>query len=497
VALLALKEAWIDRTENLFRARRFDPEAPNPLPGTRRRRAPVAAAVNFGDAFTLHGYELPRRPATAGEPLRVDLYLSARQPPEARAGQGPYRAYARLVDGDGPEGRLWSLPYNGAPEGHRPPPPTTIWPTDAYGHWAHLVYTLPGTPPGTYWIQVGLFEEETWRGLNVLDGAGRIAGLSTRIGPVEIARPQAPPDVAALDIERPASIAGPNLRYLGSTVDLHPIRAGDELGLTLFWQATQPPAADHVLRLAWRSGDTALPLAEDLPLGRYDHPTSAWQAGEIVRSPHRLRVPASAKAGPYAVEATVVEATVVEATVVEATDVAATGQAVEPTTVGPFVVAEGTLEPTDRQMAAPEDLRRRVDANLGGRVVLLGYDLPTRGSFAPGEALPVTLYWRAERAMDASYKVFVQLVPAAPAAGVLAQSDAVPANWQRPTTGWAPGEVVADAHVLDVPADAPPGEYTLIAGMYEEGTLQRLALLDQGSGTAVGDHVQLEGVTVE
>jgi hypothetical protein len=501
IMLLFLKEGWIDRTENLFRARRFDPGGDARVPA-----AQVETAVQYGDAFTLHGYRLPRRPVVAGEPLRVDLYLSARRPPEARpAGENAYLAYARLVDD---EGRLWSLSYNGAPEGHRPPPATTIWPTDAYGHWAYLAYTLPGTPPGTYWIEVGLFERDTWRGLNVLDDAGRIVGLSTRIGPVEIARPhtrpRTPPDVETLGIERPSqALAGPDLRYLGSTMDAAPRRAGDELRLTLFWQAARQPQADYGLRLALRGGESVLVLGERLPLGRHEHPTGAWRDGEIVRSPHRLRVPADAPAGAY----------VVEATVIDMLRTAAAGQPV----AAPIVVAEGVLEPTDRQMALPGAVRRRVDADLGARVALLGYDLPGRDlpigdaeiRVAPGETLPVTLYWQAQREMAVSYKVFVQLVGAGTHSvpvGVLAQSDAIPAHWQRPTTGWVPGEVIADEHAIEIPADAPPGGYTLIAGMYDEGTLQRLVVLDAhteptsvgvGPGTAIGDHVTLEGVVVE
>jgi hypothetical protein len=56
--------------------------------------------------------------------------------------------------------------------------------------------------------------------------------------------------------------------------------------------------------------------------------------------------------------------------------------------------------------------------------------------------------------------------------------------------------VVADGHTLALPADAPPGAYALIAGMYDEGTLQRLATLD-ASGAVTGDHVTLEGIVIE
>ena len=98
------RQGGLDRphAEPVSRAALRSGGRPRPLPGVQ-----VETAVNFGDAFTLLGYRLPRQPTLSGEPLRVDLYLSARHPPEARAGQGAYMAYARLVDD---EGRLWSLP---------------------------------------------------------------------------------------------------------------------------------------------------------------------------------------------------------------------------------------------------------------------------------------------------------------------------------------------------------------------------------------------------
>ena len=223
-------------------------------------------------------------------------------------------------------------------------------------------------------------------------------------------------------------------------------------------------------------------MGEGLPLGRHEHPTHAWVEGEIVRSPHRVRVPVSAPAGAYRVEAVV------------------TNRAGQPVSA-PLSVAEGSLEPTDRLMTVPQEVRRRVDATLGERAALLGYRLPGHAPaadgapvrVAPGETLPIALYWQAQYEMKTSYKAFVQLVGET---GVLAQSDAIPANWQRPTTGWLPGEVIVDEHVLSVPPDAPPGNYRLIAGLYDERTLQRLAALD-ASDAWVGDYVLLEGVVVE
>jgi hypothetical protein len=459
--ILSLKEGVIDRTENVFRARRFDGAH---LPGVQ-----TEAQVNFGDLLTLLGYDLPSRPTAAGQPLRVDLYLSARQ-----AIEGQYAAYARLVDD---QGRLWSLSDNGAPEGHRPPPSTAIWPTDAYGHWAYLTYTLPGTPPGEYWIEVGLYERDTWRTLNVLDERGLVTGLATRIGPVQIARPHTPPAVDELGLDSAAQVRlTEDLQYLGDVLGADSVQAGDALDVALFWKALRPPQANYRLRLGLVSPESAVELGADLPLGRDQYPTTQWQAGEVVRSVHRLRVPAGIQAEVYDLHVTVVES----------------GGAA----IGDIVVAQVAIRETDRLMSLPPEVKHRVEASFGQRIALAGYDLPapdTHLQLDPGGSLPITLYWQAEREMAVSYKVFVQLVGPQ---GVLSQVDAVPAGWTRPTTGWLPGEVIVDPYDLSVPQNASPGTYQLIAGIYQESTMQRLAVVGT-PGIAQGDHVLLAEATID
>jgi hypothetical protein len=70
------------------------------------------------------------------------------------------------------------------------------------------------------------------------------------------------------------------------------------------------------------------------------------------------------------------------------------------------------------------------------------------------------------------YHVFVHLIDET--GNIVAQSDAAPANWTRPTTGWLPGEYVVDAHTLNLPAALPPGPLTLRVGLYDPATGARL-----------------------
>jgi hypothetical protein len=57
---------------------------------------------------------------------------------------------------------------------------------------------------------------------------------------------------------------------------------------------------------------------------------------------------------------------------------------------------------------------------------------------------------------------------------ILAQSDAEPANWARPTSGWVADEYVVDVHSLSWPAAAPAGSLYLRVGLYDPETGQRL-----------------------
>jgi len=103
---------------------------------------------------------------------------------------------------------------------------------------------------------------------------------------------------------------------------------------------------------------------------------------------------------------------------------------------------------------------------------------PDRSSLRPGETLQVTLRWRALRATDQRYFVFVHMVSEE---GVLtAQHDGEPANDTRPTTSWAADDIISDTHLLTLPAAAPTGTYTVRVGLYLPGFNQRLPVVDSG-----------------
>jgi hypothetical protein len=124
-------------------------------------------------------------------------------------------------------------------------------------------------------------------------------------------------------------------------------------------------------------------------------------------------------------------------------------------------------------------VEQTIDVALGELATLVGFSLDGV-PLQDGEALTVTLVWRADGTAEVSYHVFLHLLDAQ--GRIVVQSDSVPARWSRPTTGWLPGEYILDSHALIVPRDIDPGMYALSAGLYIPAGER---LLDAGGRDAI------------
>ena len=120
--------------------------------------------------------------------------------------------------------------------------------------------------------------------------------------------------------------------------------------------------------------------------------------------------------------------------------------------------------------------RVAVQSNLGDQAQLTGYALD-RAAYRPGEDIRVTLYWLGSRQPDKDYKVFVHLRDLADQQ-MISQHDSDPVYGSTPLTRWEPGELMADEHLLPLPADTPPGKYQLWVGMYDPATGERVIRSD-------------------
>jgi hypothetical protein len=238
---------------------------------------------------------------------------------------------------------------------------------------------------------------------------------------------------------------------LGFNLSTTQIRPGEQIGLTLFWQADLGPAGNGSPSRPDYSVVLALQNSQDIPLYRGApvhgiYPTSQWKDGEIVVDHANPRLPLAAIEAPpgdYALELTL---TAPDSQVV----------------AGPAVLGRLTLLNTARSFDVPAMHYTQAVA-LGDQIELLGYDLELANA-RPGGTFRLVLYWRALAEMEASYTVFTHLLGLD--GQVAAQQDNPPVNGTYPTPLWLPGEVVRDPYAIALPADLAPGDYPVEVGLY-------------------------------
>ena len=197
-------------------------------------------------------------------------------------------------------------------------------------------------------------------------------------------------------------------------------------------------------------------------------PTQEWTASEIVRQTYNAQLSPFLAPGDYALSWGLLDP-----------------ESEQP--VGQrLALGDLTVLPIVRTFEAPA-LSNAVDATFGDALTLVGYDL----SQANGEIL-VTVYWRAQRRMDRSYKIFAHLLDAN--GQRVAQHDAVPRQWAYPTTQWDAGEIVADLVTLKLEDANAPRPYEIRLGVYDEQNGERLAAVVADGVHAPEDALRLATV---
>lgn len=118
-----------------------------------------------------------------------------------------------------------------------------------------------------------------------------------------------------------------------------------------------------------------------------------------------------------------------------------------------------------------------LDAQVGPEARLRGYALAEPAQ--PGRPLGLALWWQVLADIPDERSVMVQLRDANDREVV--HADGAPAGGGKPTSTWRAGDLVLDAREIALPADLPPGEYTLVLGMYRWPSLERLPLALAGA----------------
>jgi 4-amino-4-deoxy-L-arabinose transferase-like glycosyltransferase len=261
----------------------------------------------------------------------------------------------------------------------------------------------------------------------------------------------APPKVAAASIAQPLNIIfDGQIELLSAEVDRVAAQPGEPIKVTLYWRALQPIDRSYV-EFVHLIDEQGIRVAQrDTWPGRGMYPTTLWQPGEVIADSLVLHLPD----GAYAPNKATLRVGLYEQDGPRLNAIEAGGQ-----TVADNAAAIGSLQIDPRPGEYPNSLR----VNFGNQVELLGYQMSPR-SILPGEAITVTLMWRATAPFTEDYSVFLNALR--PNQRISAQDSSKPLRDTFSTKNWPVGQVITDVRVLQFPPHANPGELDVEVGWF-------------------------------
>ncbi len=349
--------------------------------------------------------------------------------------------------------------------------PTTHWHSNAWSDQSLRLTPPERTPPGSYTVRLTV-TDGTGAQLGAWDAEGAFQGVRVALGEVEIASPARP--AGQVHCTQGQQIIAEPLIACITEPPTQAVPSGDTFTVVVTWSTDTPPEDDYAVR--WRLVRNGVAALEHIvPLSTY--PTSNWRAGDSFESRYDLRIDPAVPAGDYDLALSVFDP--------DGDPLRAEDEAV------------GTVEVLhrDRQFDLPADIGHPLNLTLGDTIHLRGFDLDaTEG--APGDVLPLTLYWQGDGPTDIDYTVFVHLV--GPDGLPHGQLDTFPGAGSAPTTSWAPGQVVVNELALPIAEDAAPGTYHIAVGLYDAASGGRPPITDSSGQRLPNDQAILPiGISVE
>ncbi|MCL5995435.1 MAG: glycosyltransferase family 39 protein [Chloroflexi bacterium] len=291
--------------------------------------------------------------------------------------------------------------------------------------------------------------------------------------------PVAPP--SSMQVAAPITF-GDAIQLLGYSQPISKAVQGGSGQIEVYWRALKPIAKDYILRVdTFGTDGQSFRERLDMYPGNNTFPTSLWQPGDtfadLIKLPVKPDVPAPSLA-------TFRLNWIDPDTGQPLTPACADGATCEPK-VGAVPVM---LSAENAAAWAGQPARYR----LGQQVELLDVALPAA---APsGQALTVTLVWRATASGLPSLTTFLHILSAD--GKLVAQTDAPPRGGNYPTSVWSAGEIIPDQYTVPLDPALPPGTYHVRLGMYDARTVERLPAFD-AAGTPLQDNViPLTDITV-
>jgi hypothetical protein len=248
--------------------------------------------VEYGGVMRLLAFEVGKDRLRPGDALPVTLYWQALAPTTE-----DFSIYLQLFGWQQDLGQRDSYPGGGTR------PTSGLAP----GQVVRDTYLIPVRPdakgPAPAWISAGLYRLSSQEKLPATDVQGRpvVFPILTKL-----ALDTAGPTLAGVH-PLAANLDG-RVRLTGYDLAGDRIRPGQEMTVTLYWQATAPLDADFKTFVHLRDEENrSVAQVDAAPLQGF-YPTTAWQPGEILNDTQRLVLPRDLKPGSYRIFAGLVDA---------------------------------------------------------------------------------------------------------------------------------------------------------------------------------------------
>ncbi|MBL8097066.1 MAG: glycosyltransferase family 39 protein [Anaerolineales bacterium] len=249
----------------------------------------------------------------------------------------------------------------------------------------------------------------------------------------------------------------PGLTLVGVERALSEVQVGDTLRVFLYWRATQPVEPGTLgLRLTGLFGGTA----DEIPF------VPALEAGAVVRQQVDFPIRPYVGAGRYRVHIAT-----------------APGGSV----LGPALFEVG-VAPAQALPASAGPLAQPIDSLFQNGLAIRSWE----PSSQVGQ-LQVALEWDVTRLIARRVKQFWHLIGPDAATERRAQVDVEPLAGAPPMTAWPLGARVRDRITFALPVDLAPGRYTILTGLYDPITGERVPVITV-TGAVLGDTVTLGSV---
>jgi hypothetical protein len=345
------------------------------------------------------------------------------------------------------------------------------WTAETWASQGRLIFVA--LSPILVWMALGL----TWwlprrERLLLISGSALFFLIIAALAPFTVITPAYTAPALAESGVPQAVFAAPDggtvglLRTRSVADTVHP---GEYVQFEIDWQIDMPFNHNWSLFAHLVTSDNVIIAQRDVYPGGGKLATSDLAAGYAWRNPIAIQVPATA----YAPETLSVE--------IGWYDLETGERLTLPDEVETYTIGTVELQPRLSELNVPNP----ISISFDNQIELVGYELSTLAPSAD-DAVELTLYWRALQPIPTDYIVFAHIIDPRTTT-IYAGSDAMPADWTKPTSSWLPGEIIIDTHRLIVDVNTPPDIYEVEVGLYlnpEDGTFPRLRVVTLDGGMA-------------